>query len=855
MSDRMPSKYFKYFFVLLMSFLFACSAEKDTLTSKLYHNTTAYYNAYFIAREDIREVEQAIKEDHRDDFLKTIPIFYAIDSTTIESKVELLNDAIKKASIGIEWHKNSDWVYDCYYMIGLANFYKGRFADAITAFKYVNTKSDKPDLRHEALISLMRAFMYYGEMDNAYAVSEFLSKESLNKDNQRRFALMMAHYYELKGDLNGIVKYLEEALLYTKKGKEKSRYYFILAQIYQSLDFEAAAFDYYDKSLNGNPSYEQSFYAQLYMQQVFELKKTNDLKRVRKYYESLLKNKKNRDLRDVIYYEMGIFETRQNNLTEAAKMYQQSAQSSRNNPSQKAYAYLKLYALNYYDFKNFSLAQNYLDSAFITLPDSEIALDSLSKKKEILDTFNGFYQQRNEADSLIRLNALGTTAQRVYFEKYLAEKEAERIAAEKANKKRRLFGLLSSDPSGSSQVSTADGNTWYFYNIDAVNQGRLEFKQKWSSRPLEDNWRRSIKEVSGTNEEEISPEEEEVKEEEVEETELISASTLMEQIYRDSTQIATLKVSLSEALFRLGEIYFNNLSQNLDAEKSLLRLIDEFPDSEYHAEALYLLHLISLELDKAEQAASAKQQLIDQYPSSTFAQLLQNPNFREEESANNSIVGQKYAEAYSLYEQEAYLSALKLINETLEAYPNTTHTERLLLLEIIVGQKMELNKALYDEQLKSYIENVKDPKLKSMAQKMLDVSQQLISSQQIIQSGFSTNLSQVHVLAVEVTDSKADAERVSALVNAFNEQYYSDSMLKSGQVAFDTKVSLVLVSPLANKQRALEYLEQLTIYIATEDPLLKAKIDTFVITNENYQKLSTDKNLSQYKTFFRLNYK
>ena len=40
----------------------ACSAKKNTLTSKAYHNTTARFNAYFIAREHIKEVENTLAE-------------------------------------------------------------------------------------------------------------------------------------------------------------------------------------------------------------------------------------------------------------------------------------------------------------------------------------------------------------------------------------------------------------------------------------------------------------------------------------------------------------------------------------------------------------------------------------------------------------------------------------------------------------------------------------------------------------------------------------------------------------------------------------------------------------------------
>ena len=88
------------------------------------------------------------------------------------------------------------------------------------------------------------------------------------------------------------------------------------------------AFDYFQKSLEGNPPYERAFFATLYAQQVAELNATKDLKKVRNYYEGLYEDPKNKDLKDVVVYEQALFEEKQGNLTATKELLHQAAKET-----------------------------------------------------------------------------------------------------------------------------------------------------------------------------------------------------------------------------------------------------------------------------------------------------------------------------------------------------------------------------------------------------------------------------------------------------------------------------------------------------------------------------------------------
>ena len=94
--------------------LWSCSVEKTNFISTSYHNTTAKYNAYYYAKERIREIETGIESSHQKNYDFTLKVLPPFDSTNASTYQTQIDDCIKKASIAINNHKNSKWVDDSY---------------------------------------------------------------------------------------------------------------------------------------------------------------------------------------------------------------------------------------------------------------------------------------------------------------------------------------------------------------------------------------------------------------------------------------------------------------------------------------------------------------------------------------------------------------------------------------------------------------------------------------------------------------------------------------------------------------------------------------------------------------------
>jgi hypothetical protein len=204
-------------------FIAGCSSERNNIFSKSYHNTTARYNAYYYAKKRINEIETILKDNYDNDYNKILRIYPKIDSALANTYSDQFDDCIKKASIGIQRHKNSKWVDDCYIFIGRARYYDLDYVNAIETFKFVNTKSEDDDARHEALIRLIRTFVDYKEYENAVAVEDYLKKEQLNKTNQKLLYINKAHHYQAIEDYDNMVENLVKAVPILKKRDGKGR--------------------------------------------------------------------------------------------------------------------------------------------------------------------------------------------------------------------------------------------------------------------------------------------------------------------------------------------------------------------------------------------------------------------------------------------------------------------------------------------------------------------------------------------------------------------------------------------------------------------------------------------------------
>ena len=703
-----------------------------------YDNIVARDNAYFLAREKMRAVENTMFAARVNDYNRVLPLLPTLDDATVSRVTADLDDIIKKASLPVQHRPGSDWTDDSYLLIGKARYYKKELEDAAKTFKYVNTTSKDPNARHESLIWLMRTFLALKELDNAAAVSDLLDKEQGSEQNARELFVTRAEYFLKTGDATKAIENLEKAIPYITPKNEQSRTRYILAQLYQNQGEDKKAYAQLNQILKRNPPYELDFYSKLMLGQVSDLNQT-DRARLDKYFAKLLKDTKNKEYRDKIYYEMARLEYRQQRYPAALALLQKSARVPTANRAQKSYTYLLDGRIYYENLQKYRLAAAYYDSTVQNLPREAPDYEATVERAGILKDFAQQLTIIETQDSLQTLARLDTATlnQRLtaYAQAELAEqkRQAEALAAKQARDEQRsqqqtATGLSTSrdlQPNVSAEDFLA-GNTgakWYFDNPTSLSTARNDFIRRWGDRPLQDNWRT----VSQATNSAVTPQGGNVPvsiagngttlvngtgQEAAPADPAVQLRDLTNR-YRQNLPLTPAQLQQSdaqtqEALYMLGGIYNQQLKEPARAAETYDKLLTRYPKGAHTPETLYILYLLYKEQNEPGKAEEYASRLRAAYPNSSYARLVADPEYLRRTSVANAQVAVLVDSAFTFYKKQDFKKASTVLANARKQYPENDLNDRVDFLNTLLTirtQPPTTAKAAVEKFYKSYPES------------------------------------------------------------------------------------------------------------------------------------------------------
>lgn len=708
----MNKKYFTYL-TALCGFLYGCSQYSSSPLATGFHNVNAKYNALFQANIKLHEVEKGLADAYKDNYSQLLPILIPIDSNSAGVMGEQLTAIIKKASLVAERHQNSKWLDDAYVLIGKARLLKQDYKNAIETFKYVNTNANSDKARDAALIGLMRCYTEQGEFQTALRVAELLREEPLDKENTRDFYLTKAYLHQLKEEYKTSVAILEEAFPYMKKNEQKARILFAAGQMYEALEDRNNASEKYLAVNKNHPSYDLGFYAKL--NNALTLGQTDGFKK-------LLKDSKNKDLQDKIYEAMSAVEMRKGNSKDGVKLLQSSARNSQN-MRQLPYTFLKLADLAYNQMGNYEMAAAYYDSTASLLPQTDPAYKRVVDKQRSLRDFvmqTNIVKTEDSLQRLAKMNPaqLDKVLEKVVLDKIAKETEDLRKAQEIVNR-----GLQQQQSKTDAFVDPSKP-TWYFTNSIAQQQGKTTFANVWGSRTLEDNWRRSVKDIfanvdnpNGNQGNNVGLKNLSIPTGKFGGGLKADVADLKAKIPFSKEAFEASMKRKEDASFELGKIYKFKLNEPKNAISTLDNFVANFPKSTHEPEALYLLALLHEENPAVKE--TYRKRLVKDYEDSYFARLL-NRTSTEILSTDKESESQKlYAEAYEYFAQNNFMDALSFVETGLKQYPNSQIEDKLVFLKAMILAKTQ-TVDIYQKALENFITDYPKSQLIAMAKERLE---------------------------------------------------------------------------------------------------------------------------------------
>ena len=827
--------------------------------SKDYQNLNARYNGYFYADLYLTEVFQEFENGYEYNFDEFLKVFPQIDSSIVQSNKEKLDDAFKKSSQTIEWYETSDWVDDNYLIIGKIRYLTSKWQFAIETFQYINQNSKDNATRQQALIALMRTYMDMGSVAQAEESKRFIELENLTEENRKDFYLTAAYFYQTQNDYEKVEDYLSKAQPLLSNKNYQVRVNFILGQIAQSQGNYREAFFYYDNALKGNPPYEILFHAKLNKLAVSGFSNPNNVDAAYDIFDKMLADGKNLEYQDIIYYTAGVLEKNRNNLESAIQNFKSATQVEQPNQRQLGLSFLRLGEIYYEDLENFNLASAYYDSAVQKLPNDLENYDAIQKRQLVLQEFVSQLNIIAKNDSLLSLSNLSEIQLEAFLSRYVDKQEAQEKADSKKKDDRNSNGINRVDESS---FQSPDGNgNWYFYNQQAVSQGQLEFQRIWGDRPLEDDWRRSLRQRVGLEEELITTDTNDdnaklnAEEPEFKNSREEKISSLIATVPRTPEEKTQKQMEIQDAYFALGNIYRFGLEQEDQSIDSYQTLLEKYPDTYHRIDALYALYTLFLEKDPAA-ANEYKQMIIDEFPESILAKTLINPNYLLEKAARDRALQAEYEEAYDAYESGDYILADQKLRSAIASFEDVDFMPTVELLTAMLKAKTE-SIVSYEQALIEFIEKYPNEPQADLAQQMIDAiaptKQERLGN---LNQEFSEDFQQIHLVAFTFSEDRFEADSIRSKIDAYNEQNFKVKLF-SGYVNFNSasQIGVVFINSFQVKSAAENYRNALNDWFREQGLTDDSNFDIFAISQDNFTQLFQNKALDEYLAFHEKFYK
>ncbi|MFV0417958.1 MAG: hypothetical protein ACK5KT_04375 [Dysgonomonas sp.] len=683
-------------FILLFS---SCSNQKNTAVNRFYHSINTRYNIHFNAEEAYKETLKTQNNAREDNLSEMLYIFPDnSDSTSTQYSSGSYTTTIDKATKAIKLHsikakpkrdpnRRNDpeyqaWLQQKEYtpfmdkvwlLLAKAEFQEGNYLRAITTFMYISKiYSTNPNIVAECQLWVARA---YTEMGWMYEASNILYKMETGggiPENQKTFySAVKANYLIRNNDLTAAIPHLERSLKKEKDKQQKLRMKYLLGQLYVETGDKVKA-DKAFASVHGmNTPYKYSFNAKL---QQLQLNTSQSRNETVASLTKMGKSQKNKEYLDQIYYTIGNLYLNSQDTVKAIDNYKKAIKEGIRDGYDKMIAEVTLADL-YFDRREFIPAQPLYSEALTKIKKSHEAYPRVALRSDVLDELVVHVVTVYTQDSLQHLAQLPEEERLTIINKKIEElkkedeeklkNEAREKQVEESQNRINTWADLESASNNAPVIpipsQNDNTNSFYFYNDQAVKQGKIAFQKQWGNRKLEDDWRRRNKSsipmdmadldendtdsllIAGTTPESGNTQGKKTVED------IYSIDYYLQQLPLSSEAKKESDELIENALFNMGKIYKDKLEDRDLAVDAFETDIRRFPYTPNLEEIYYQLLLIYMQSGNNSMMETYRNRLLSEFPNGKYATPLAESNYEWNFRHMPIIEDSLYTAAYNAY--------------------------------------------------------------------------------------------------------------------------------------------------------------------------------------------------------------
>lgn len=878
-----------------------CSTQKNTAASRIYHSVLTRYNVYFNGKQAFEEGCEEQEKAKQDNYLETLDLFPISDPKTKDSGKSHFDKAIEKAKkcvtlhsikkkpVAKEGHTKTEkekqflakneynpFLWHAWILMGDAQMQEGEFLEAASTYSYTSRLyADEP---HIVAMAEMRMAQCYSELGWLYEAEELfsrISQDSIPSTLKKEYAAIRTSYLLKQGRNEEASATLKTTFPQQGISKlQKIRRYYLLGQLYKQQGDNDNAYECFGKVIRMNPPYLIEFNARI--QQTETMASSGNTAAMEKKLEKMARNPNNKNYLDQVYYAMGNLHLVNQDTLKALETYETGLEKGTSRRPERGILLLRMASL-YWEREDYFNAQRCYSEAVGLIDPSDPSYEEVKLRSKSLEELVKYTNEIKLQDSLQYLATLPEETLLKVIDKAIEElKEADREKAEKEEADAKAAEKEEAETREKS-IQTNDGS-WYFYNPALVKEGEGQFARIWGRRRLEDNWRRSEKNASMTSFETVSTDTEYQDSTSLamdaagadtlvmRSTDPYSREYYLQDIPYTEEQINLSNSILSEALFRAGLVYKDELTQYPLAEGNLTRSADDYPEQEYADDALYNLYLMYSLWNRPEDAEKSRSRLLEEYPDSKFAQTLADPAFRENALYGKHREDSLYQAAYAYYLAGDNQNLADCCRQSEEKYPGGQLRAKFLFLEASTLLKdNKINE--YLGLLKQIIEKYPQEEISNLA----GVISEGVRSGRILQASslgsiwdlrrndvledstgtkraeFSAERNQPYIVILAYPDGALNENQLLFETARYN---FSRYMIRNFDISFrrEEGIGMLVISEFLNFDEAHLYCRRLF-----EESDMSRKLDginTLIITPQNLEILLRQYSFNEYQEFY-----
>lgn len=503
---------------------------KYTLTRRAYQNTVSQFNYLFNAEEELKDIIQKSRNAYKEEY-GTLLSFYDYDLATT-SKYNF-DSIIYRCNANIVLHDlRSNWVDDAYLLLGKSYLFHKNYDTAASIFQFINYSFDENangmdlpmgsnlrnstgrfsiankddnsifkngNVRNESMLWQARNYIEANQINEALSLLQLLKSDvdfpkRLYPFLNEQFAYAYYSMESYQSAANSLIEALPNAL----DDNAKSRWYYLIAQLWQKVSNTEKAYTWFKKASEFSPNPIIGVYATINMIRIESENSNRSWQLLAKDLENITKKEKYKPYRDIIYYEMAKLAIQNKAFEKANEWLIAAIKYNYENPKQKQIAFELLGDINYNENK-FAIAKMAYDSISNVLKTNP-QYEQITLRKKWLGTVVQEITNLQNEDSLQFIYKLPLDQQKQFAKKWQKRKaDNATILKELFSDHMRVISknnvsiqYINNNLSNSNTYinNNSSNNNFYFENQNTITQGKQSFIQKWGERPNVDNWRR-----------------------------------------------------------------------------------------------------------------------------------------------------------------------------------------------------------------------------------------------------------------------------------------------------------------------------------------------------------------------------